>query len=188
MITANLLLLVLNFEPLLCFLQNNPQLLTDQWLGRKRLYWEYEERRIWHWSEAACLWGIFLWQRACTALENANRQTMALPHAIKPEGVSRFTIWLSMCTTFVKYALLTQPFVLFFFFLAFFCLFFSVCLFILLFLGVLVLVVWFGFFCFALPPPVFSSFLPLEQKSSFSARHAFLPSVSACPQMLITAP
>lgn len=70
------------------------------------MYWEHKKIRTWHWSDTARLWGIFLWQRACTALENSNRQTMAFPQPIKPEGASEFTIWLSMCTTFVKFTLL----------------------------------------------------------------------------------
>lgn len=48
-----------------------------------------------------------------------DRQIMAFLHPIKPEGVSEFTIWLSMCITFVKFTLLIS-------FLSFFTLFFSV--------------------------------------------------------------
>lgn len=61
-----------------------------------------------------------MWQRVCTALENANRQTMTFPHPIKTEAASGFAIWLSMCSTFVKFTLFFHPpFFFFSFFLGF---------------------------------------------------------------------
>lgn len=85
---------------------------------------------------------------------------MAFPHPIKPEGVSRFTIWLSMCTTFVKFTLLTHFFVLF------------------------------NFFSFLSYPATTSPFIlpPVQAEIFILTKDAFLPSVSACPQLLITAP
>lgn len=99
-----------------------------------------------------------MWQRACTALENANRQNMTFPHPIKPEGVSGFAIWLSMCPTFVKFTLFPSVFHFPFFL---------------------------SFAATTTSPFILPHF---GTEIFILARDAFLPSAYACPQMLITAP